>query len=215
MLVNKLLHLNKSELEQWVNDPEALIMTLPTLMEEDSIKCAAEGLYCSLMDKSPELITQKLISFIKDIDRQLEVSKVGCHYNDVMLWDSIYLCMGLFPYYFVEKISPTEWLTSAAGPILNNLLSHHGAGGIIYGTNYIQILRSRLIWLIGCWSYKFDVSVFPQILSMLISLCEKGSGSDVITMMHAVGMSLLSINLSIYIYVSIYVLMCLSIVLRI
>jgi hypothetical protein len=186
MLLNKLLHLNKLEISEWENDPERLIISQSGLIEEDSVKCAAEGLYCGLMDKAPELITQILITFIQDINRQLEASQVGCSGDEVMFWDSVYLCMGLFPYYFLEKINPTEWLTNAAGPMLNNLLSHRAAGAIACDRSYIQLLRSRLIWLIGCWSYKFEGGVLPQVLSMLVSICEESSGSDVVTMMNAV-----------------------------
>jgi hypothetical protein len=105
------------------------------------------------LDTSPILVAGVIVTFLNDINRQSSAISASIGSNDngttdqeVSFWNNVYLCAGLTPVKVGEYLDISRWVTEAAGPLINNLLSHPKAGALQSGQ---QLLRSRLIWLLG------------------------------------------------------------------
>ena len=183
MLLHRFLRYNRAELEEWETDAENFYISQLGLKESETLKSACEGLYLGLLDHNTTAVVTTVVGLLQDIPRQL-LALSNNSVEELVFWDAVYLCTGLGATTISKQFNPTEWLTSAIGPLLNHITTSGGRAGML--KNGQQLLRARFMWLLYCWNYLFDASILQTILSVLLMTFDSQYSSDVPTVMHAI-----------------------------
>jgi len=183
MLLNRFFRYNKAELEEWMSDPEQFYISQQGVKEGDTLKAACEGLFLGLIEQNTQIVVTTIVGLLQDIPRQA-LALSNNVVDEVVFWDAVYLCTGLAVTSISQQFNPTEWLTSAIGPLLNHVTTSGGRAGML--KNGQQLLRTRFMWLLHCWNYLFDASVLQTILSVLLMTFDLQYNSDIPTLMNAV-----------------------------
>jgi hypothetical protein len=108
-----------------------------------------------------------LAPYLSGLKEQCEASGACCEKN---AGDCGYTSLSGVPSACVtaEVEGASYWVQHYLGPMLQQLLVHPSAGCLLPGNQ--QLLRARLVWLLSLWMHKFDVSVLPHVLAMLIDI---------------------------------------------
>jgi len=93
-----------------------------------------------------------------------------------------------------ENGGASYWVQAYLGPMVTQLLKNPHSGCLEHKQ---QLLRSRLVWLLGVWMHKFERSVLPHVLTILIDIVSPGD-SDVVVRMYAVEAMHKLVNLHIF-----------------
>ena len=183
MVIHKLLRLPQSTLCDWLDDPEELFATLQVASEGDNMRCAAEGLYSSMLYFSPDLICPVVVAIISDYSQQLTLPGGVAQSpldDTVLLWDNVYTCCGLSPYFISQLCDMSQWARDVLGPILVALLDVK---------NSPQILPYRLIWMCGCWCHNLDGEVLSELILVCVQYMRKrsdGSHADLLVRLQVI-----------------------------
>ena len=93
-----------------------------------------------------------------------------------------------------ENGGASYWVQHYLGPMVTQLLKNPYSGCLEHKQ---QLLRSRLIWLLGVWMHKFEQSVLPHVLTILIDIISPGD-SDIVVRMYAVEALHKLVNLNVF-----------------
>jgi hypothetical protein len=102
-----------------------------------------------------------------------------------LLWDSIFLCVGLGSATLVPALdydSVVQWWLSVLAPLLHRLLLDPTIGSV----NGCQLLRARLVWLLRCWYYHFETEQHAQILHLIVAMLDPAHRSDKVVLLETV-----------------------------
>lgn len=118
MLLYPMLTFSPRELDDWAENPEEFVVSQLAASETCSVKNAAEGLFCGLMELSPDVVCNILARFLMDCSRQETIfnpaalsssgaparaSKGSSELTitqwawsrELKFWDAVYMCAGL------------------------------------------------------------------------------------------------------------------------
>jgi hypothetical protein len=102
-----------------------------------------------------------------------------------LLWDSIFLCVGLGSATLVPALdydSVVQWWLSVLAPLLHRLLLDPTIGSV----NGCQLLRARLVWLLRCWYYHFEIEQHAQIMHLIVAMLDPAHMSDKVVLLETV-----------------------------
>ena len=194
LLLRRGLSHSATELGSWVENPEQFFAHLESLREQDTLKAACEGLFLGLLDCSPELVGRDIIgSLLHDARRQsaaiaASVENPAGNTEEMCFWANVYLCVGLGPATLGQYTDMSAWVVAVAGPLLGQLLAHPRAGAVVHDGQVAQLLRARVVWMLGILSYTLEPPVKVQMFHLLLSMLDvQASGSDTVVLMQAIG----------------------------
>lgn len=164
-MLDTTLRLTPQDLELWASDPEEFVHAEDAIATGDhyhgvtSLKLASHQLLCNLAESYAELVGDMFLALLSDHARQLRAISVFISsstdplvakvmQNEILLWDAIYTCVGLVNKTVAARIpSACSWLGSSLGPLLSQVIKSSAAGAI----NGAQVLRGKMVWMLGRW----------------------------------------------------------------
>jgi len=142
LLLGYLLCLAPDDLIQWVNEPENFLVSEEQLQPSESLKCAAENLFLSLMDYDPANVSQVLLYYLQSEDLRLLNNLSD---SKVLFYDAVFLAAGIGSSTLSRYIDPAQWIQMSLGPMISSLFSSPNIGAVLvttsYSSGYAQIMR--------------------------------------------------------------------------
>lgn len=184
LCIHRLLQYSPAELQEWSDCPEQFFLSQQDLSEEDNLKTATEAFFLGILEKEPKLVCTFLLSFLKDSDKQLQMVHCDNVFGEelILFYNSVYLCAGLAASTFSQYGHSIDWINNIIGPLLSSLLQNSSLFILIPCQ---QFLRTRLLWLLSCFMYQFNVHLITDILS-LINICLSCSNIDILCLLTAI-----------------------------
>ena len=180
MLVTTLLRYNTSELDEWLDNPEEFSVLQENLNKNDTMKCAGEYLYLGLVDRLEDVVSSCIASLMSNVDMfKIDPSMPD---NTIQLLDGLFLCLGLSPSTVGRHINANELLQTSLNPLISLILSNPLNGSLSTGQ---QLLRTRMVWFLSCWIFKFDASSLPLLLNIILSVIANDN-NDIVTILETI-----------------------------
>lgn len=104
-LLEKLLIMDRVELDHWGNDPHQFFADQVMLTEGICVRAAAEGLFYGLLELYPDFVTNTMLSLLGNSREQIEVATVAhkeLGYNSVV---GVWVRFIFDVYYFVKNVN--------------------------------------------------------------------------------------------------------------
>lgn len=180
LLVTTLLRYNRSELDEWLDNPEEFLILQENLNKNDTMKCAGEYLYLGLVDRLEDTVSSCMIALMSKPDLYKVDPTVPD--NNIQLLDGLFLCLGLSSSSVGRHINASELLQTSLLPLMSSILSNPSHGSLPAGQ---QLLRARMAWFLSCWLYRFDTASLPLILNVLLTVLATDN-NDVVTILETV-----------------------------
>ena len=143
MLFQQFLSVRFDDLTDWNESPEDYLCYGTTQNASSSITCAAENLFMTLLDLQPNIVSSRIETMLGDSSQQVAACAVNASVDLVLLWDAVYLCLGIGSYEIAQHMDISAWISSSMVPLLQALLSSPLAGAV----SSAPVLRRRFFWL--------------------------------------------------------------------
>lgn len=202
LLLRSLLVWTPRDIQEWVDDPEELLLAEEGEKESDSVRTAAQGLFYGLMDRSPGPTKALLRSVLVQLSQNSRLPP-GEGMSSSITWEAVFLVAGLsgdklFPHSFQSFSEsndgdcsghspsradstlnvPDEWIDNVLIPIVHRLIQQHDATIMSGASAPPQLILRRLFWLLTCWLYLIpaeNTELLSRVLIMLIGAIEPRS----------------------------------------
>mmetsp|Transcript_14136 Transcript_14136/g.30586 ORF Transcript_14136/g.30586 Transcript_14136/m.30586 type:complete len:1010 (-) Transcript_14136:2141-5170(-) len=170
LIIQRALTLTPEDIDRWIENPEEYAVHETELSPTMAFRPACENLLTILMDSFQDVVAPFLVQMLGDCERdQFGASKAplvnGSQVSPaIALRDSMYLSVGLCSYWLHKRLPFREFLEKSLFPVLN-------IGNGLLSFEY-DVLRRRILWLLGCITSEIDKDLQQPLYDFLIGIIE-------------------------------------------
>jgi hypothetical protein len=194
LLMGSLVHPQARLIEEWFDDPEALLLREEGEREADSVRTASQGLFYGIADRCRARVKEILRAVLFELSKNSQLP--WCDgVKSSLTWEAVFLCAGLsgdklFPSSYDDFVedegssgvaasqsalfaSAEEFIHIIVAPIIERLIMQRlgttkpaGIAAEVVSASPELLLR-RLLWLLTCWMYLIP----PDNIDLLGRVC--------------------------------------------
>lgn len=195
IIVQRLMCIAPSWVLQWDENPSDLFHAFQASSESDSVRCAAEGLFSSLVHWAPDVTCNLLWNILSDVSGQVDlVSKVASSttssaiLKEICFWEGIYTCCSFCSYQLGERFNTSSWMMGAIAPLLSNIIRYFEAipSNSSNVRNFMGLFAYRIVWMLSCWAYTIDASALGGLIGALVQITNCTKSIDILVRLQAI-----------------------------
>lgn len=172
-IVMRAMVLSDEDIEEWESSPEEFALREEEQSATRTFRPACENLMLALMDTYPDPTSSVLLDMLKETENSEIINGSGMS-DAAALREAVYGAIGICAYWLYEKLPFRKWLEQSLFPLLGDSREHLA----------INLLRSRILWLLGCIPSESYEDKQDALYEFLLSLTEN-SNTDLVVRIQA------------------------------